>query len=90
MSQAVISRRELEALISAALAQCQNCIGADLSRIYTHEPDELGCNWMIDTDSAAQHAGCMEEISPRIHHLRMHYKLPEPAEERADQPTLRR
>lgn len=43
MPQAIISRQELEALIDDALAQCANCAGADLSRIYMHEPDELGC-----------------------------------------------
>jgi hypothetical protein len=90
MPQAIISRRELQALINDALAQCQNCIGADLSRLYMHEPDELGCNWMIDTDSAAAHAGCMEEIAPRIHHLRTHYNLDGPLEGPAAQPTLRR
>jgi hypothetical protein len=75
MPQAIISREELEGLINDALAQCPNCTGANLKEIYMHELDELGCNWMIDTDSAANHSGCMEEIAPRIHHLRMHYKL---------------
>jgi hypothetical protein len=83
MPQAIISRQELEALISDALAQCASCAGADLRDIYMHEPDELGCNWMIRTDSAADHSGCLEEISPRIHHLRMHYNLPDPAEQEA-------
>jgi hypothetical protein len=87
MTQAVISHRELEALIADAVAQCPNCTGADLNRIYMHEPDELGCNWMVDADSAAGHSGCLEEISPRIHHLRMHYNLPDPAEEPAGHPT---
>lgn len=87
MLQAIISRQELEALIDDALAQCANCAGADLRRIYLHEPDELGCNWMIDTDSAAQHAGCLEEIAPRIHHLRMHYKLPDAEADRAGDPA---
>ena len=87
MPQAVISRHELEALIRDALAQCQSCLGADLTRIYMHEPDELGCNWMVETDSAAHHQGCLEELAPRIHHLRMHYKLPDPIEELAGHPT---
>lgn len=87
MPQAVISRLELDALISDAIAQCQSCTGANLSDIYMHEPDELGCNWMINTDSAADHSGCLEEISPRIHHLRTHYNLPDPAEELAGHPT---
>jgi|GEM_PF-1851237 len=87
MSQAVISRLELETLISDALAQCGACMGANLSDIYMHEPDELGCNWMINTDSAAGHSGCLEEISPRIHHLRMRYNLPNPEEELAGHPT---
>ncbi|MDE2599362.1 MAG: hypothetical protein KGL40_07035 [Rhodocyclaceae bacterium] len=87
MSQAIISRRELEMLINDALAQCASCTGADMKGIYLHEPDELGCNWMIRTDSAAGHSGCLEEISPRIHHLRMRYNLPDPAEELAGHPT---
>ena len=85
--QAIISRLELEALIRDALAQCQRCMGADLSRIYMHEPDELGCNWMMKIGNAAHHHGCMEEMAPRIHHLRLHYKFPNPAKELAGHPT---
>lgn len=81
MAQAVISRTELQSLIDAAVAQCQNCIGVELNRIYMHEPDELGCNWMVETGSAANHLGCMEEMTPRIHHLRLHYNLTAPTEE---------
>ena len=81
MAQAVISRHELEALIRDALAQCQSCIGADLTRLYAHEPDALGCNWIMEAESATHHPGCLEELAPRIHHLRMHYKLPDFPEE---------
>lgn len=87
MPQAVISRLELEALIRDALAQCQSCMDAELSRIYMHEPDEVGCNWMMETEHSAHYPGCLEELAPRIHHLRLHYKLPDPAEELAGQPT---
>lgn len=87
MPQAIISRRELEALIRDALAQCQSCMGAELCRIYMHAPDELGCNWMVETAHAALHRGCVEEMTPRIHHLRMHYRLPDAEEELAEDPT---
>lgn len=87
MAQAIISRQELEALISNALAQCPSCTGADVSNIYMHEPDEIGCNWMVSTESAAQHSGCMEEVSPHILHLRMHYNLPHPGEDSTGQPS---
>ena len=49
MSRKIVSREELNQILTDELASCEDCEGTKVTVLYDlAEPDDRGCNWSAD------------------------------------------
>jgi hypothetical protein len=79
MPKATISKRVLDTLIRAKLANVKQCQGFDPLPVEWRRPDVRGCNWFVPgwSDDADDLASCLDQVQRYLRVLGEQFEIPD-------------